>query len=134
MSRKELTEEEKTKYRKGCLTSLVIAFALIILSSGISSITLYRTNLPKSAKITYMYKCDYPKEATKNDVLICVGNNNFITVKTSLSDTGEGVSKGLIIKDQVITMLKSNDLTGCGIKIISKSGDTIYDSTTKGGN
>lgn len=134
MSRKEITEEEKTKYRKGCLTSMVIAFALIVLSSGISSITSYRVNLPKSAKYTYLYKCDFPKDASKNDILVCVSNNNFINVKTNLSDTGEGVSKGIIIKDQVLTILKSNDLQGSGIKVLSKKGTTIYDSTTKGGD
>ena len=131
MSNKQITEEEKTKYRKGCLTALAVCIALIVLSAGIAQITSYRTNVKESAKYMAIYKENFPKESTEFNVLFHVSNNKFLTIKTNLSNTGEGVAKGQIIKDEVLEMLKENNLKGSGIKVISKENKTLYDSTTK---
>ncbi len=129
---KQDLELQRSKYRKGCLTGLLVAVALIVLSSGISQVTSFRTNIDKSIDMLYNYKTSYPKDATENEVLILVSNNNFITIKTNLSDTGEGKAKALTIKDEIINMLTSQDKKASGLKITGKDNKTLYDSTTKG--
>ena len=129
---KQDLELQRSKYRKGCLTGLLVAVAIIIISSGISQVTSYKTNIQKSVDFLYEYNMSYPKEATENNILIHVSNNNFITVKTSLSDTGEGKAKANLIKDQIISILTKQNKKACGLKITSKNNKTLYDSTTKG--
>lgn len=129
---KQDLELQRSKYRKGCLTGLLVAVALIVLSSGISQVTSFRTNIDKSALLLFNYKTSYPKDATENEVLILVSNNNFITIKTNLSDTGEGKAKALTIKDEIINTLKEHNIKGSGLKITGKDNKTLYDSTTKG--
>ena len=131
MSRKQISEEEKIKYRKGCLTGLCIAIAIIVLSSGIGQVTSYRTNVKKSAKFLYEYKCAYPQEAIDNNVIIHVANNTFITVKTNLPNTGEGIAKSLILKDHIISIL---DHRAEGMVIIGADNKTLFDSTTRAGD
>ena len=113
--KKQDLELQRSKYRKGCLTGLLVAVALIVLSSGISQVTSYRTNPNKSADLLYEYKIAYPKNAIENDVFILVSNNNFITLKTNLSDTGEGKAKAITIKDNVLNLIKEQGIKGSGL-------------------
>ena len=130
---KEITEEERSKYRKGCLTGLLVALAVVVLSSGINQATGYRTNIKKSVPFMIAYNEEYPKEWTLYDMVIHIANNNFVTVKTNLSDTGEGVSKAEKIKDHILDLHKNRDIKITGIRVEGKRNKILYDSTTKDG-
>ena len=132
--RKELSEEEKQKYRKGCLTGLVVAFAVIVLSGGINNVTSLRTNIKKSVNLMTVYSREYPKEFADYGICIHVANSDFITVKTNLSHTGESVAKAHKIKDEILSAIRENNIHGSGIVISAKDGRSLYDSTTRGGD
>lgn len=134
MRRQEISEEEKSKYRKGCLTGLAVAISVIVLASGINQITGYRTNINKSVTVMEVYNQTYPMEFDKYSLCIHISNNNFITVKTNLSDTGESVAKALKVKDEVLDVVKKKNIKGSGLRIDGQDGKVLYDSTTKGGN
>ena len=131
---KTVTEEEKTRYRKGCLTGLMVALAVIVLSAGINQVTGFRTDVKKSADFMNVYQTECPKEFTEYSVIFHISNNNFFTVKTNLSKTGEGVSKAVKIKDQVLEIIREENIKASGIRIVGKEGKTLYDSTTRGDN
>ena len=128
---KEMTIEESAKYRKGCLTSLLVALAIIILSAGIQHVTSYRTDPDKSAKFLHEFKMQYPKEATEYNIVTHVSNNNFVTVKTNISKTGEGFAKVDKLKKNILEVINEENIKSSGLKIIGKNKEILYDSTTK---
>lgn len=134
MRKQEISEEEKTRYRKGCLTGLAVAIAIIVLASGINQVTGLRTNIRKSVNIMTVFNTEYPKEFTQYELVIHVANDNFVTVKTNFSETGETYLKARKLKDKVLDALKKGEIKGSGLRIVAKNGKVLYDSTTRGGD